>query len=135
MGFALKAMVVSLLCSAAWCARNADPVGIWEGESKCTVPDSPCHDEQAQYRIAADKRDTTKFRLDGYKIVDGKPEFMGTLECDYRASQSALSCTAHTPKQDDWEFQISGEAMAGTLTIGAEKTVYRRITLHKTHSE
>ena len=33
----------------------AEILGTWEGESKCTIPDSPCHDEYVIYEIAPDK--------------------------------------------------------------------------------
>jgi len=43
-----------------------------------------------------------------------------------------MSCTGNTSQQDDWEFQITGDTMTGRLTVGSEKTVYRRLALHKT---
>ena len=70
--------------------------------------------------------------IDADKIVDGTPQFMGTIVCQYHADQATLSCTGNTPKQDDWQFQISGDTMTGTLTIGPEKQLYRRITVRKT---
>jgi hypothetical protein len=132
----LSASVLLLFFPAAWpqAGPGAEPViGTWEGESKCSVPESPCHDEHAMYRIAADKKNPAQVNVDGYKIVDGSPQFMGTLICQYRADQARLSCTGNTGKQDEWEFQVSADTMTGTLTIGAEKTAYRRITLHQTH--
>jgi len=122
--------------SATWPASdNAEVVGTWEGESKCTVPNSPCRDEHVVYRIAAKKDNPATLTIDADKIVDGSAQFMGSLDCEYRANRSILSCTAHTPKQDDWEFQVSGEAMTGTLKLGVEKTLYRRVTLRKTHAK
>jgi hypothetical protein len=126
-------IIVSLLFPAGWTAPSAaDIIGTWEGESKCTVPNSPCHDEHALYKIFADKKDPAKLSMEGYKVVNGDAQFMGTLTCEYRPSRSTLSCSAHTAKQDDWEFQISGSSMTGTLTIGSEKTLYRRMSLRKT---
>jgi hypothetical protein len=58
---------------------------------------------------------------------------MGTIECRYNVNRSALSCTANTPKRDDWGFQVSGDTMTGTLTVGAEKALYRRISVHRMH--
>jgi hypothetical protein len=113
----------------------ADVIGTWEGQSKCAVSGSACHDEHALYKIFADKKDPAKLSLDGYKVVNGEAQFMGTLTCEYRPAHSTLSCTASTAKQDDWEFQISGGTMTGTLTIGAEKTLYRRMSLRKTQTK
>ena len=104
-------------------------VGSWEGESKCTVPDSPCHDEHALYRITADKKNPAQLNIDGYKVVDGSPQFMGALSCQYHAEKANLSCT--DGKQADWEFHVSADTMTGTLTVGPEKTLYRRINVRK----
>ncbi len=108
-----------------------DVIGSWEGESKCTVPDSPCHDEHVLFQVGPDKNDPWQLKLDAYKIVDGAPDFMGTLVCRFHSGVSAMSCTGNTSQQDDWEFQIAGETMTGRLTVGNEKTVYRRLALHK----
>ena len=120
---------------------NSGPVdpaailGSWEGESLCTIPDSPCHNEQALYQLAADKKDPAKISISAYKIVNGTPDFMGTISCNYSARDSKLSCAANTTKQDLWEFLVSGNSMTGTLRIGPEKTLYRRITLRKSQSK
>ena len=128
--------IAGLLFVVSACPQAAPSVavviGTWEGESQCAVPDSPCHDEHALYRIAADKKNPAQLNVDGYKIVNGSPQFMGALLCLYRAEQAHLTCTGNTSKQDDWQFHVSGDSMTGTLTLGAEKTLYRRITLHKT---
>lgn len=128
-------LILSLWLSlpAAWgqsAKQLAAVLGSWEGESKCMVADSPCHDEQVLYQITSDRKDPDRLNLDAYKIVDGAPDFMGTLACKYRPKQSALSCTGNTSKQDDWEFHFLGESMSGTLKIEGGK-IYRRIALHK----
>jgi len=130
----LRGIIAVFFLSPAW--SQAVPstgavIGSWEGESKCTVPNSPCHDEQALYRIAADKKNPAQLNIDGYKIVDGSPQFMGALTCQYLGTQGQMSCTANTGKQDDWEFHVTDDTMTGTLTIGAEKTLYRRIIVRK----
>lgn len=125
--------VVLLCLPGAWgqsAKQLAAVLGAWEGESKCTVADSPCHDEQVLYQISTDRKDPDHLNLDAYKIVDGAPDFMGTLTCQYRPRQSALSCTGNTSKQDEWEFRIFGESMSGSLKIEGGK-LYRRIALHK----
>lgn len=108
-----------------------DVLGSWEGESKCTVSNSPCHDEHVLVQIAQDRNDPFQLKMDAYKIVDGAPDFMGTLICKFHGAVSAMSCTGNTSQQDDWEFQITGDTMNGRLTIGSKKTLYRRLMLHK----
>ena len=111
-------------------ASDKAVLGSWEGDSKCMVPDSPCHDEHVLYQIAEDKKDPFQLNLDGYKMVDGAPEFMGTLTCHFESKTGALSCTSSTKDKDDWEFHVMGDAMSGRLMIEG-KTLYRRITLHR----
>jgi hypothetical protein len=95
------------------------------------VLNSPCHDEQVLYQIAEDKKDPFQLNLDGYKIVAGAPEFMGTLTCHFQSKTGALSCTLKGKDKDDWEFNVMGDAMTGRLMIDQGKTLYRRITLHR----
>ena len=105
--------------------------GIWEGESKCTVANSPCHDEHALYRIYADTQETSRLKADGYKIISGSPEFMGTLTCTGKEDTSTLSCTANTSRHDDWIFHLEGSTLNGTLTLDNGATLYRKIALHR----
>jgi hypothetical protein len=124
-------LLLSVLPSSAQSPKElAKVTGSWEGESKCSVPNSPCHDEHVLYQIAIDRKEPDHLGLDAYKIVDGAPEFMGTLACDYHAKQGSLSCTGNTSQQDDWEFHIFGDSMTGRLTIERGK-LYRVITLHR----
>ena len=110
---------------------SSEVLGTWEGESKCAVPDSPCHDEHVIYRIATVKHVPGKLVLHGYKVSKGQLIFMGTLECLPHSDQATLTCTGGTPKKDIWEFKVSGRVMAGTLTRGEEKVPYRRINVRK----
>jgi hypothetical protein len=134
MRFLLGTIAALLLIPPAWpqTVPAAAVVGSWEGESKCTVPDSPCRDEHVVYRVSTDKKNPAKLSIDADKMVNGSPQFMGTIVCRYQADKAVLSCTANAPKHDDWEFHISGDTMTGMLTIGPEKQLYRRITVRKT---
>ena len=106
-------------------------LGSWEGDSKCTVADSPCHDEHVLFQIVVDKKDPFQVNIDAYKVVDGAPDFMGTLACAYQSKVGALSCTSGSREKDDWEFHVMGDAMAGRLLMDNGKTLYRRISLHR----
>src|SRR4249920_3319794 len=94
--------VTFLACVPAWCRPGSDKgvIGAWEGESKCMVPDSPCHDEHVLYQIAEDKKDPFQLKIDAYKIIDGAPEFMGTVTCHYQSKVGALSCTSSSREKD-----------------------------------
>ena len=128
---ALAIVIFFYLAGLPAFGRDKDVIGSWEGESKCMVPDSPCHDEHVLFQITEDKKDPFQLNLDTYKVVDGAPDFMGTLTCHYESKAGALSCTSSNKDNDDWEFHVMGDSMAGRLLMDAGKTVYRRITLHR----
>jgi hypothetical protein len=124
-------IIVLLFFVPSWPQRVKAILGSWEGESKCTVPNSPCHDEHVLYQIAEDKKDPFQLNLDAYKIVDGAPDFIGTLTCRYQSKTGALSCTSSVRDKDDWQFRVMGDSVSGRLMIDDGKTLYRRITLHR----
>ena len=110
-------IVLVLAAAASVLASDKAVLGSWEGDSKCTVPDSPCHDEHVLYQIAEDKRDPFQLNLDAYKIVEGAPEFITTLACHFESKTTALSCTSSNRDKDDWEFHVIGDAMSGRMLI------------------
>ncbi len=112
---------------AAFAADKSSPLGTWEGESLCTVPDSPCHDEHVVYEIKADPKTQGGVTVDAFKIVNGEKLFMGTLNCTWKEAESVLSC--HYREYDDWKFTLSGNEMRGTLHINKERQLYRKISV------
>ena len=108
---------------AAW-------VGTWEGESKCTVPKSSCHDEHALYEIRSTPPGLT---IAGYKVVNGKNEYMGDLVCG-AVKDNQVSCSVQIENKkfiDDWVFQRKGNTLDGTLYMDKERIVFRKIHLTK----
>ena len=122
-----------LLLATALSVRASDKavLGSWEGDSKCTVPNSPCQDEHVLYQIAEDKKNPYQLNVDGYKIVDGAPVFIGTLACSFESKTGALSCTSSNKDNDDFEFHVMGDVMSGRLLLDHGKTLHRRMTLHR----
>ena len=120
------------MLAAATLASAADTppaiTGTWEGESKCMVPTSPCHDEHVVYEIKEDAKAAGHFSIDAYKIVSGERAFMGTLPCRYPSDDGTLRCVGHRP-DDIWIFTVTGDHMAGTLTVGAERQLFRRVQI------
>lgn len=105
-------------------------LGTWEGDSLCTVLDSPCHDEHVVYEI---KLIAGKPAIDAYKIVDGKKLFMGQIACK-DPQGSSLSCSfsgGRTPRPNEWVFTLVDGEMRGTLFMDEARTVFRRIAVHK----
>jgi hypothetical protein len=135
----------SLLAAAILLSPNAAAAqkptgsieGTWEGESICTVRDSPCHDEHVIYEISPDSPiesspnrlgSPREWKIDAYKIVDGKKDFMGTLPCSYEAQKQTLSCITKTRTEGYWEFIFAGEKFNGTLHLGRDKTLFRKVS-------
>jgi hypothetical protein len=126
-------MLTFALLAALFAAPPSDDVhtvlGNWEGESKCTVPDSPCRDEHVVYEF---KRDAdAKLTVDAYKIVNGEKLFMGTLTCKTPQNHE-MSCTFPEGKRlNDWVFKFDDKKMTGTLYMDKDRSVYRRINVAK----
>jgi hypothetical protein len=100
--------------------------GNWEGESVCTIPNSPCHDEHVVYRISQQKDAPGKYTISADKIVDGRPVNMGDLHCNYDQVKGNLRCE----KPGVWEFSVIGEALTGTLKLD-DGTLYRKVSLKR----
>lgn len=124
----LSALLLS--CTYAPTAIAGDGIaGDWTGESICTVRPSPCNDEHVIYHISEpDAEGKLKLRAD--KLVNGKPEEMGTLDCTYEAKSSHLNCQM---KNGVWDFNVAGKKMTGTLKL-ADGTLYRRISVTRSES-
>jgi len=84
------------------------------------------------YEIMRDEK-TGREKIDMYKVVDHEKEFMGTLECIYKAEKANLSCGGGNPqKKGDWEYFVSGDTMRGSVVVGNDRTLYRKIVVNRT---
>jgi hypothetical protein len=132
----MKFLAVILFCgilaapvAAKGTPDGSDVLGVWEGESVCQVANSPCRDEHVIYEIS---RNGNGERIDAFKVVNGEKLFMGALRCQYHRDKKTLSCDGGNPRmRGDWEFFVSGDTMQGTLVIGEEKTLYRKVTVKR----
>src|SRR5262249_2077236 len=100
--------------------------GDWTGESICMVHPSPCHDEHVVYHIS-EPDSTGRLKIDADKIVDGRPEDMGTLDCVFDKDRSMIACRM---PQGLWEFTVTGNDMKSTLK-SPDGILYRRISVKK----
>jgi hypothetical protein len=133
MKYLLPAILAVSLSMFAADAAPKSAAGTWEGESKCTVPNSPCHDEHVVYEISDTPAGRTS--IDAYKIVGGEKQFMGTIVCDYDSAQGKLHCPFENARgqKSNWDFAVSGETMTGTLVLEEGNTLYRKINVRKTN--
>lgn len=105
-------------------------VGTWKGTSICQIKSSPCHDEIAVYHIQKGEKSGT-FRIVGNKMVNGKEEDMGILDCTLDPSSNLLTCNFKS-SESVWQFKITGRKMDGTLYVRGQ--LYRIIKLTKESS-
>jgi hypothetical protein len=123
-------VMVPVLATIVAAASDKPPViGTWEGESKCTVANSPCHDEHVIYTILQGAGGQLSLQAD--KVVNGERQYMGTLPCRYDAAGKRLTCVTEGAKPGDWVFTVSGDTMTGTLTLRNEHQLYRRIRVQR----
>jgi hypothetical protein len=113
------------------CGQNALPTGNWYGDSVCQVPTSPCKTEKVVYRIIQ-MNDNGKFIMQADKIINEKPEYMGTIEFQFDEKANTLTAKTTSPNRGDaiWKFTINGKEMEGTLTM-VDGTLYRKIKVTK----
>ena len=122
-------LLLTMMCAINCLAqRDSEVTGEWEGESLCTIKDSPCHDEHVVYHIKPDAQDPAKLEMSANKIVNGEELYMGSLRCRYSATSKELNC--HYKKDDRWNFKVSGDEMTGTLII-PENKLYRKISVRR----
>jgi hypothetical protein len=112
-------------------AAAADPIsGTWEGTSLCQVKPSPCHDEHVIYRLTSAK--PRQYRIDGYKLVAGQEQFMGTIDVTLDAGGSHLDGSVMSGGRSQGRIQLSlkGRHMTGRM-LQADGTLYRLIEVDK----
>ena len=107
------------------------PVGDWRGDSICQVRPSACHDEDSLYHVTKIAGKPGQFSLQADKIVDGKPETMGTSECTYDAVKQTLECPLGRATV---KFTVTDKTMDGVM-LQPDKTVWRKITLKKVEAK
>lgn len=126
---AAAGMAVPIASAQAAKANTGEPTlaGDWRGDSICQVRPSACHDEKALYRIKKTGDSPNHYSIEGDKIVDGKPEYMGTFECTYAPEKHALTCS--TPRLV-LNLTLDGKNLNGTMNL-PDGTLWRNVTLHR----
>lgn len=117
-------IVLAMLLAAA----SADPIpGSWEGTSLCQVKASPCHDEHVIYRIRA--TGAPHYRIDAYKLVNGRQLFMGAIDVTFDAKSSSLQGPVNG-NRGAVTFALKGAHLSGRLTL-ADGTLIRLIEVDR----
>jgi len=98
--------------------------GNWTGSSLCQAKNSSCQDETVQYNIL--QGDSGVYHVSMSKIVKGKTNFMGMLECTYDESTKTLSSNENGKI---WQFTMKHATIDGILIWRTQ--LYRKIHLEK----
>ena len=109
-------------------------VGDWFGESICVNKEKfpACKDEQVIYHVVVASGKTDTVTLSADKIVDGKPEAMGTFDFIYDARRQTLTSEFKNDRVHIiFEFAVKGDLLEGTLSNLPERTLVRRIKVKK----
>ena len=122
-------MIAALVLLAA---AASDPVaGTWTGTSLCQIKPSPCHDEQVVYRIA--NTGPRRYRIEAFKMVAGKEEYMGPLNMRLDASGLHLTGANRDRSGIDhpWLFTVQGTHMSGKALTKPGGATFRLIEVSK----
>jgi len=109
-------------------------VGDWIGESICVNKEKfpACHDEQVVYHVIMTSGKTDTVTISADKIVNGKPEPMGTFDFIYDAQRRTLTSEFKNDRVHIiFEFAVKDDYLEGTLSNLPEKTLVRRIKVKK----
>jgi hypothetical protein len=101
--------------------------GVWKGTSLCQIKNSPCQDEIVVYHISKDSTGRS-YEMIANKVVNGKEDYMGTLNFIYDAQQKVF-ISADSVRNARWEFKLTGNTMKGTLIYKGD--LYRIIDVKK----
>lgn len=105
-------------------------VGDWVGESICVNKEKfpACNDEHVVYHVAVASGKTDTVTIAADKIVNGKPEAMGTFDFVYDARTQTLTSEFKNERVHAiFELTVKGDLLEGTLSTLPERTVVRRI--------
>lgn len=134
---ALLTLSVVLYAAVSNLRQDADSLskvlGDWEGESICVDKNRPaCKNEHVVYHITKKEGETDAVTIRADKIVNGKPEDMGSLDCKHDAAKSTLTCEFTVNNTHGvFEFAIKGDEMEGTLKLLPAGTLGRKINVKK----
>jgi Protein of unknown function (DUF3224) len=109
-------------------------LGDWTGESACVGNLPSCHDEKVIYHLSSTAPNKVTIAAD--KLVDGKPEPMGTLEFQYDAVKETLTGEFQNARyRARWVYTVKGSTMEGTLTLLPDDSIVRRVHVTKNNSD
>jgi hypothetical protein len=103
---------------------DASFAGIWKGDSACQMKDSPCHDEASVYYVSKGA-EPNSFQMKMDKMVDGKEEPMGTVNCKAGSDSGSYVCRLN--ELATWKWRLDKDVLDGSLEYRGQ--LYRKIHL------
>src|SRR5882757_133982 len=98
--------------------------GVWKGDSVCQIKDSPCHDEASVYHVSKGA-EPNSFQMKMNKIVQGREETMGTVNCKADSNTGSYVCRLND--LSTWTWRLNKVALDGELQYRGQ--LYRKIHL------
>jgi hypothetical protein len=98
--------------------------GVWKGGSVCQIKDSACHDEASVYYVSPGSEPNT-FQMKMNKIVDGKEETIGTVNCTTDSNVGSYVCRLNPTST--WTWWLNKTSLDGEMQYRGQ--VYRKIHL------
>ncbi|MBI1760006.1 MAG: hypothetical protein HYR56_01080 [Acidobacteria bacterium] len=126
----LCAMLLAAYAAAALgqTANAPSVAGTWKGESVCAGNRPACKYEVVVYRFVPVAGKPAVMRLLADKIINGERVPMGALEFQYDQTKGTLSCEFTAGSTHGlWQFQVSGDALEGSLVILPDKALARKV--------
>ncbi len=114
-------------------SQTSAPVilGNWNGTSTCLVKPSACHDEEALYHFNVTPKKPGVIAALAYKIVNGKPQYMGPADCTYDPAKKLLHCDFPRGYIDlTFSSAPGGDRLEGAMFL-PDKTRWRDIKLKR----
>ena len=109
-------------------------VGDWSGESICVNKEKfpSCNNERVVYHIVVASGKTDNVTITADKIVNNKPETMGTFDFVYDARRRTLTNEFKNDRVHIiFELAVKGDLLEGTLATLPDRTLVRRIKVKK----
>lgn len=133
LGVILAAALPAMLQNKDASGSLSKVLGDWEGESVCVDKNRPaCRNEHVVYHLTKKEGEPDGVRLRADKIVNGKPEEMGLLDCKYDGANRTLTCEfTVNGTHGVFEYEVRGDEMDGTLKLLPAGTLGRRIHVKK----
>ena len=111
---------------------NANILGTWKGDSICVGSNRPaCKNEVVVYRFEEISGKPGKAMMFADKIVGGKREPMGKLECSVTGG-SDVSCEFNINQTHGlWHYTLQGQSLDGTLVLLPRKELIRTVNTRR----